>query len=490
MENVLSTPVASNASSTKTLKKPRKIAELLDDLKTFVFNDTNASLLVCGGENLPSNHPDAQTNHGRSRIYQVAQKIQLSNGKSYDLIGKDLTVDQLRLLCKVFGAKGAGSMNKFDCRKALAMRKVLGRQYCVGKIDDPKDNDCRHVTYIVLTNALFHSDFRDKFLSINNSKNREDFEMGVGSNNKQLWSDIADWINDPTIEDSSKWYPIDDNVYKGHVKDAIEEGLSLDYTSCLTPVSGNVISKMVRNLLKVRNKIDSNMRLSGNHNSDGFAYVDAARGFHHLKTELSAFAAYYFVVVSEQHPAASAAFCSLLPDNMKADSTKPHVDLTTDTDNSSISTTSKRGRPKNGDESIEKLAASATTFFESAAKQTKEDPTTTIEKFDELILRYQSSIMELYKQRRDLTDLDEINDINDMIKESRATIKDARSQRDTWVKKRNAQLDSSPIFTVASRSSSSSINEDVSPLTTNSERKRQREEILQEENNAENNADI
>ena len=202
-----------------------------------------------------------------------------------------------------------------------------------------------------------------------------------------------------------------------------------------------------------------------------------------MKTELSAFAAYYFVVVSEQHPAASAAFCSLLPDNMKADSTTAHVDLTTDTDNSSISTTSKRGRPKNGDESIEKLAASATTFFESAAKQTKEDPKTTIEQFDELILRYQSSIMELYKQRRDLTDPDEINDINDMIKESRATMKDTQSQREIWVKKRSTQLDSSPMFTVASRSSSSSINEDVSPLTTNSERKRQREEILEKENN-------
>ena len=75
-------------------------------------------------------------------------------------------------------------MNKFDCRKALAMRKVLGRQYCIGKIVDPKDNDSRHVTYIVLTNALFHGDFRDKFLSINNSKNRKDFETGVGSNNK------------------------------------------------------------------------------------------------------------------------------------------------------------------------------------------------------------------------------------------------------------------------------------------------------------------
>ena len=89
-------------------------------------------------------------------------------------------------------------------------------------------------------------------------------------------------------------------------------------------------------------------------------------------------------------------------------------------------------------------------FFETAAKQTKEDLSTTIEQCDDLILRYQSSIMELYKHRRDLTDQDEINEINDMIKDSCAAMKDAWSQREIWVKKRNAQLDSSPMFTVAS----------------------------------------
>ena len=58
--------------------------------------------------------------------------------------------------------------------------------------------------------------------------------------------------------------------------------------------------------------------------------------------------------------------------------------------------------------------------------------------------------MELYKQRRELTDQDEINDINDMIKDSHATMKDAWSQREFWVKKHNAQLDSVPMFTIAS----------------------------------------
>ena len=110
-----------------------------------------------------------------------------------------------------------------------------------------------------MTNALFHSDFHDNFLSINTIKNCADFETGVGANNKCLWSSIADWINDPTMQDSQKWYPIDDHVYKGHVQDAIDAGISLDFTLHFTPVSGPVIGKMVKNLLKIHNKIDTNM---------------------------------------------------------------------------------------------------------------------------------------------------------------------------------------------------------------------------------------
>ena len=169
------------------------------------------------------------------------------------------------------------------------MRKSLSCQYGVRKIVDPKDNDARHVTYIVLTNVLFHSDFRDNFLLIKQHQNHVDFETGVGANNKHLWSSIVNWINDPMMEDSQKWYPIDNHVYKGHVQDAVDAGISLDFTSHLTLVSGPVIGKMVKNQLKIHNKIDSNMQQSGLHNANEFAYVDAAQGFHNLKTEDSLF---------------------------------------------------------------------------------------------------------------------------------------------------------------------------------------------------------
>ena len=63
--------------------------------------------------------------------------------------------------------------------------------------------------------------------------------------------------------DSQKWYPIDDHVYTGHVQDAIDAGISLNFTLHLAPVSGPVIGKMAINLLKIHNKIDSNTQQSG-----------------------------------------------------------------------------------------------------------------------------------------------------------------------------------------------------------------------------------
>ena len=58
-------------------------------------------------------------------------------------------------------------------------------------------------------------------------------------------------INDPMMEDSQKWYPIDNHI---HIQDAVDAGIFLDFTSHLTPVSGPVIGKMVKNLLKIHNK--------------------------------------------------------------------------------------------------------------------------------------------------------------------------------------------------------------------------------------------
>ena len=90
MANTSLTPVCSNvASNHKTgPKKNRKQAGLLDKLKGFIFNETNAACLLCGGKTLPLSHADAQTDDGCTRVFQVAQTIKLPDGTVYDLTGK------------------------------------------------------------------------------------------------------------------------------------------------------------------------------------------------------------------------------------------------------------------------------------------------------------------------------------------------------------------------------------------------------------------
>ena len=86
------TPVRSNVASkaTSVPKKNRKQTSLPDKLKGFIFNAANAACLLCGGENLPLPHADAQTDDGRARVCQVAQTIKLPDGTVYDLTGKEL----------------------------------------------------------------------------------------------------------------------------------------------------------------------------------------------------------------------------------------------------------------------------------------------------------------------------------------------------------------------------------------------------------------
>ena len=133
----------------------------------------------------------------------------------------------------------------------------------------------------------------------------------------------------------------------------------------LDPVSDPVIGKMVKNLLKIHNRIESNMQQSGWHNADAFAYSDAAQGFHNLKTEVSLIAAYYFYIAAKQHPATSTAFTLSLPNLLKADSILA-FDLT---DTLLVSTSSKKGHPPK-DEFFNKLAVSATKCFDEASNET------------------------------------------------------------------------------------------------------------------------
>ena len=109
--------------------------------------------------------------------------------------------------------------------------------------------------------------------------------------------------------------------------------------------------------------------------------------------------------MAKQHLAASTAFTSSLPDSLKADSILA-FDLT---DKSSVSTSSKKGHPPK-DKFFNKLAVSAMQLFDEASNETT-GPTSTIKEYNDLILHYQRSILEMSKQKAQLSDEAEIGDL-------------------------------------------------------------------------------
>ena len=194
--------------------------------------------------------------------------------------------------------------------------------------------------------------------------------------------------------------------------------------------------------------------------------------------EVSQFAACYFYIVAKQHLATSMAFTSSLPDSLKADSISA-FDLT---DTSSVSTSSKKGHPPK-DKFFNKLAVSAMKFFDEVLNETT-GLTSIIKEYNNLILHYQGSILEMYKQKAQLSDEAEIGNFTEMIKASQGMSRDAHAQCEFWVMERDEECGGIPKFATASSLTMSS-NEDISPLTTSSACKMQREEISHQQNGTE-----
>ena len=71
-----------------------------------------------------------------------------------------------------------------------------------------------------------------------------------------------------------------------------------------------------------------------------------------------------------------------------------------------------------------------------------------------------------------------------MIKVSQGMLRDSHAQCEFWVKERDEECGGIPKVATGSSSTMSS-NEDISPLTTSSAHKRQREEISHQQNGTE-----
>jgi hypothetical protein len=97
-------------------KKPRRSKELPSPILALFEEDGDKNSL----KDVISYHLETNKDpkEGGSPECMVAYQIKGTDGKDYDL-EKDLTLDQLRVLCKKFGCNYVNNKNKFACRKSL-----------------------------------------------------------------------------------------------------------------------------------------------------------------------------------------------------------------------------------------------------------------------------------------------------------------------------------------------------------------------------------
>ena len=237
-------------------------------------------------------------------VYQIE-----NDGKSFLL--DELTLDQLRKLCKQVGIRYVNSSNKVQCRKALAMlvNYVKDKDATTTlSLDKSTENIVR------ITNIIFGHDFVDSFLKLNDIKNRQDHE----SSNlpKAFWESVGEAMNCSDDDDADgliEKIVLPDN--DEHAEDF--ESLNLSEFDIMTP---DAIRKKVHLLFKVRAKAKENMTKSGTHDSDPFNFMEVAVN-KVGKVGLSMLGAYYFYQRCEEHPGIDDCFDTSMSINLLGNTT-------------------------------------------------------------------------------------------------------------------------------------------------------------------------
>jgi hypothetical protein len=129
-----------------------------------------------------------------------------SHAMDLSLLASDLQTlksDQIRKLALNFGCKGVQSATLFNCRKVMATRISMGVIYNNMNMANPSTttDTIKINTCIRISNALVHPEILPYTLTMNDKKDRADFEHGNGARNENLYTMIADMANDTEHND-------------------------------------------------------------------------------------------------------------------------------------------------------------------------------------------------------------------------------------------------------------------------------------------------
>jgi hypothetical protein len=249
-------------------------------------------------------------------LTSVATGVQLEDGSVYDL--KLLSLDQLRKLAGALGVVAYSGKTKFETRQAMALRKTAGAAYKNCAAINPDSATATSGTNMRIINTLFLPEFYEQFTTINDRKDRKDFEVGNGANNRRFWASISDSVNDTEMDEIMV---LPDNDV--HISSAVDLG-EVD-CSVFTQQTWSTCSKKVSLLAKIRNIINDNMTISGNHESDPWTYVplalQQAKSKERAAFHVNAIEAYYFFIKCREYPECNSMFQVFLANNIKGTST-------------------------------------------------------------------------------------------------------------------------------------------------------------------------
>jgi hypothetical protein len=328
-------------------KKARKIKPLPVELAS--LNDKDKDKFVVVLECDPNQKSDTF-----GQEFHVIRKVTIaaadpnSQPTSFDV--DSLSLDQIRQLCKNVGVTNCGSMNKFQCRKAIAMyfhyrdnleKKGLSATSYAARITS---TICRAV------NVVFSDQFIEDFKTVNDRKDRRDHESS--NTHKQFWiraalahndieGDGGD-IEDDAIDndggsdgDDSSNVPPDDDSFTTLVYPEGDTHLTdLDNNPeinlrVVNQFETEAFRKKITTLFKVRRTMKKNMTESGTHDSDPWNFVEVAM---RNVTGLTKISVYYFYMRCEAIPGIDAHFQPFLDPSLKGSS----VDIGDDDEDSSI----------------------------------------------------------------------------------------------------------------------------------------------------------
>jgi hypothetical protein len=148
---------------TSQQKKQRKSKEFPAELSFLTDKDRDKFELVL---EIDTNGDDSAT----TTIYQLGT----------------LSIDNLRKLCKNIGVVNCGSHNKYNCRKAIATYfKYQDKLVATGMT--PSSHSSRVTSTVCrAVNVVFSTEFVEEFRTVNDRKNRVDYE--TKNTNKAFWS--------------------------------------------------------------------------------------------------------------------------------------------------------------------------------------------------------------------------------------------------------------------------------------------------------------